>query len=184
MRFFKPELLKRCRSDERAIAEAAEDEWDGAIDAYAAHLKALRRGMPIAARRALRAPSLHDGELLGYMGERAAPRVTMIVRLEGREGEPGSLVAFRYLTATPDGKGGIAAEHHDIGARGDLSKHKPRILADEFDAAEGGATFTHSIMLSNGLVFRVTFRDVSARLVEPFLLPPSLGAGLPDLVLA
>jgi len=182
MRFFTPELLKRCRSSGRAEAEPAEAEWDAAIDAYARHLKALRRDMPIAARRALRLPSLHDGELLGYMGERTAPRATMIVRLEGHEGDPGRLVAFRYLTSTPDGKGGIAAEHHDVGAKGDISKHKSRILADEFDSE--GDVFAHSVMLSNGLVFRVRFRDVSARLVEPFLVPESLGVGLPDLALA
>jgi len=174
MRYFTPELLRRTRSRDEDVAEAASAEWDDRLDDYAEHLKSLRRAMPLQARRAVRrVPSLHDADFLGYLVEKTAPRITLVVRLEGREGEPGPLMVFRYLTATPDSRQNIAAEQADVAMKGDPARHKARILLDEFDQADGN-TFTHSVLLSNGRIFRAHFRDMSARRVEPLTVPGSL----------
>ena len=46
MRYFKPELLARCRSLDDDVAEAAAAEWDQAIARYNAKLAAIRPLFP------------------------------------------------------------------------------------------------------------------------------------------
>ena len=93
MRYFTPELLRRTRSPDEDVAEAASREWDDRLDDYAAHLKALRRLMPIQAKRAVRTmPSLHDADFLGYLVEKTAPRITLVVRLEGNKSAEGKKI--------------------------------------------------------------------------------------------
>ncbi len=179
MKFFTPELLKRCRSGERAVAEAASDEWDAAVEAYAAHLKGLRPLMPNCLRRAVRSmPALHDSRPLGIQSFPGRPRVALRLRLEGRAGAAGEELELVYSTVTPGAKEDVTASRHDIGSKGGVVK----VLYHEFDL-EGPGVFTHSLLLSDGWVLRFRMRDMLARLVES-LEPLPFKAEGPHLALA
>src|SRR5438552_5952067 len=51
MKYFKPDLLARCRSLDDEVAEAAAQEWEQAITDYRARIKAIRLRLPTGARR-------------------------------------------------------------------------------------------------------------------------------------
>ena len=53
MKYFKPDLLARCRSLDDQVAEAAAQEWEQAITDYRARIKAIRLRLPTGARRLL-----------------------------------------------------------------------------------------------------------------------------------
>jgi len=175
MRFFTPELLKRYRSTDDVVADAASEEWDRAIDAYRRHVKDLRRKMSDSAKDAMRLPSLHDARLIGYLAAKG-PLVIMIARLEGSKGVPGPILEYAYHTVGRDGRKGVSSTKHDAGETLP-KKGLPYLLYDEFDLGETPDTFTHSILFSDGTVTRVRFRELTARLVEPLAVPGIQEAG-------
>jgi hypothetical protein len=166
MKFFTPELLRRTRSPDQAVWSAASEEWEVMLKDYSRHLKAIRPRMSDTTRAVLRLPTLHDGLLVGSLGQMKGPQIELLVRLEDRKGEPTRFLLFRYQTATRHSKDSFSEEVHDIGAKGDVTKYKPHILYDEFDVDKRGA-FTHAILLSNGTEVRVRFRDLVVVAAEP-----------------
>src|SRR4051794_36944181 len=80
MKYFKPELLARCRSLDDDEAEAAADGWERAVTAYNAKLATIRRELPPGVRFILDHFSLHDARLFGITVSRAKPWVSLFVR--------------------------------------------------------------------------------------------------------
>jgi hypothetical protein len=169
MKYFKPELLARCRSLED-VAEAAAEEWERAIVAYRARTRAIRLRLPSPARRLLSRVALHDAKVLAIALGRKQPRFTLLVRLEDTPSQPGEILELNYLSVAGE-HGGVTFRKHpqlDRGAAGLGS-----ILYDEFDLDEQRAFFTHSLLLTGGYEIEVRFHALRVRRLEEVLLPPT-----------
>src|SRR4051794_26212152 len=64
LKFFTRELYSKFCSEEDAIANDADEEWEEAIEAYKRHLRRIEKRLPKGAR-ALEKISLHDAYLIG-----------------------------------------------------------------------------------------------------------------------
>jgi len=171
MKYFKLDLLTRCRSLDDDVAEAAAEEWEQAITDYRARIKAIRLRLPTGARRLFANFSLHDAKLLAILSGKRSPRFTLLVRLEGTPSQPGDVLELDYLIVA--GKhGGIAfRKHHPL-----PKKDGPGaawILYDEFDINEERAFFTHSLLLTDGREMEIRFHHLQIRrLKKEVILSP------------
>src|SRR4051794_26690006 len=100
MKYLKPELLARCRSLNDDVADAAAAEWEQALAAYRARVRAIRHQLPSGARVLLSRFSLHDAKVraIAFGGKR--PTLDLVIRLEGIASEPGALLELSYLLVT------------------------------------------------------------------------------------
>ena len=170
MKYFKLDLLTRCRSLDDDVAEAAAEEWEQAITDYRARIKAIRLRLPTGARRLFANFSLHDAKLLAILSGKRSPRFTLLVRLEGTPSQPGDVLELDYLIVA--GKhGGIAfRKHHQL-----PQKDGPGaawILYDEFDLDEQRTFFTHSLLLTGGHEIEVRFHNLRIRPLTEVLFSP------------
>src|SRR5262249_40440945 len=134
MKFFKPDLLARCRSLDDDEAEAAAQEWEQAIADYRARIKAIRLRLPIGARRLYANYPLHDAKVLALEFGRKSPRFTLRLRMEGTPSQPGDILELNYLIVAGDHGGIIFRKHQEL-----VKKDTPAstwILYDEFDIDE------------------------------------------------
>src|SRR5580693_3944723 len=145
MKYFTPELLSRYRSPNEAIADAAADEWDRAIDGYRAHLKAIRLHLPRTVRRLISRIPLHDAKFIAYEHPENSPKLLILVQVEATVSVPSRLLQLNYSLA-PGPDGGASVRKHGQPQVGDQARGW--VLYDEFDMNEKGGFFTHSILLS------------------------------------
>ena len=96
MKYFKPELLARCRSRDDDVAEAAAKEWEEAVVAYRARLEAVRPNLPGKVERLRSRFSLHDAQVLGFAFGSEKARFGILVRPEGSSGQPGKILDITY----------------------------------------------------------------------------------------
>ena len=69
MRFFKPGLYLRYNSDDDAIADGADREWERAIRAYKEHLATFSAQMNDGVKYVAESLCLHDAEILSFQAE-------------------------------------------------------------------------------------------------------------------
>jgi hypothetical protein len=170
MKYFKPELLARCRSPVDDTADAAAKEWERAILAYRKRLQAIRPALPGSVRRLLSRVTLHDAKVLAITaGPERQPWFTLLVRLEGTASSPGELLELTYLCVTGP-HGGVAFKK-----QAPFKKNSPGlgwVLYDEFDFHKKRNFFTHSLLLTGGHEVEIRFRNLRVRCLDEVLLPP------------
>jgi hypothetical protein len=170
MKYFKPELLARCRSLDDDVAEAAAEEWEQASAAYRARLRAIRLQLPPAARRLMSRVTLHDAKVLGVASSRRRPWFSLRLQLEGTPGQPGEALELAYhVVAVPHG--GLVFRKHAI----DQSPPEPLwVLYNEFDIDAERAFFTHSLLLTGGLEMEIRFHNLRIRYLDEVVSPLEL----------
>jgi hypothetical protein len=167
MKYFTPELLARCRSQDDAVADAAAKEWEQASVAYRARLRALRHGLPLSARRLLAHYTLHDAKVLTMAFARK--RLTVQLQLEGTRSQPGDVLELNYVTVLGS-HGGVSIRKHALPQSSTVGSGW--ILYHEFDADEERAFFTHRFLFSSGHEVEFRFNDFSVRRLDDVLLQP------------
>ena len=97
MKYFKPELLARCRSRDDEVAEQRRTEWEEAVAAYQARFHAISTHLPDEVGPLCSRFSLHDAKMLGaaYGTEKAMFGVLLL--LEGVSGYAGKVLELNYL---------------------------------------------------------------------------------------
>jgi len=157
MKFFTPDLLFRFGSEDDAVADAAQADWEKADLAYRKRLnKIILPGLPSAAKSFVKKLCLHDARLLimAVSGDRLT--VSLFLELDD-----------------PRNQGVLL--HYDLARTLKVVKH-PEIrepdtpvewLYDEFDVKVSGGqkVFTHSILFTDGNELRLGFRNM---LAEPY----------------
>ena len=171
MKYFKPELLARCRSRDDDVAEVAANEWEEAVAAYHARLEAVRAHLPGKVERLRSRFSLHDAQVLGIAFGTEKARFGILLRPEGSPTRPGKILDLNYHPAA-GANGGVsirAKVHTDGGPRKDVW-----VLYDEFDLDEQHGFFTHSLLLSDGHEIEVRFTALTVRLLDEIVTPTQL----------
>ncbi len=170
MKYFKPELLARCRSLDDDMAEAAAEEWEQASVAYRARLRAIRLQLPPAARRLVSRVTLHDAKVLGVASSRRGPWFSLRLHLEGTPAQPGEGLELAYhVVAVPHG--GLVFRKHAI----DQSPAEPLwVLYNEFDIDAERAFFTHSLLLTGGFEMEIRFHNLRVRYLDEVVSPLEL----------
>jgi hypothetical protein len=169
MKYFKPELLARCRSLDDDLADAAAEEWEQAVAAYGQRLRAIRRLVPRAVRGLLARVTLHDAKVLTIAAAKGEPRLRIWLQLEGTASQPGEVLELNYLVVAGP-HGGMAVKKHP-----QFKKSAPGlgwVLYDEFNLEEQRAFFTHSLLLTGGYEIEVRFHNLTVRRLNDVLLPP------------
>jgi len=171
MKYFRPELLARCRSSEDSVADAAAKEWDEAVAAYRARFKSIRGKLPPGARRLCTKASLHDARLLGAAWSERQAIFTILLQVVGAKGRGGEVLEMNYHpVAGPNG--GVT-----LGPRTLSEKDAPRlvhVLYDEFDLDEEHSFFTHSLLLTNGREIGIRFHNLTCRWLEHAVSPTDM----------
>jgi hypothetical protein len=166
MRFFTPDLYARLQDPAPAAMDAADADWERAEQAYQDHLRRWGGALaPVLTR--FDGVLLHDAEVLNI--NRCADQFVMVLR---KDIPPRDVVTLTYTLA---GEPIVDREAFPAAYRSGVM----RFEYDEFDVDEQGgpATFTHSILFSNGWEVRVRFRDIQVSLAEP-IYPPGVPAPL------
>ncbi len=155
MKFFTRALIERYGSDDSAVANAADTEWEKALEAYELHLRAIEPELPEHIREFNRL-LLHDA-LVCNMGRRDDRLIMVLLK----EIPPCQLVILTYtLTEEP------------MFDRAGLTLEPRAVLdfqCDELDVVhEGGEKiFTQSIRFGTGLEMTLRFRDLKVVLADP-----------------
>lgn len=169
LKFFKPSLYLRYNSEDDAIADRADAEWERAIRAYKKQLSTISDQMNERVRFVAESLSLHDAQLFSFQPEipvqpwfqppycRGA--ATISLRSEG------TIIHLFYVLWDQVGE--------STPPKGwPFSPLGVHWLYDEVDRAEAPwpSLFWHRILLSDGRVLSIPFTDV---IVESFPVPDS-----------
>jgi hypothetical protein len=161
MKYFTPELIERLGSSDDAIADAAQAEWEDAVDRHEAQLQAIRPHLPPALAHLWDNYHLHDADVLA-MGRQGCS-LLIVLRLDV---PPRDLLVLNYELAE-DPK--IDPDHLPAEARCPL----PQWLYDEIGWVPGSPGYaTHTVLFSNGWQIELHLRDLQVMPVQP-LLPDS-----------
>ncbi len=175
MKYFKPELLARCRSLDDDKAEAAAARWERAVAAYNLKLSAIRRELPAGARFILDHFSLHDARLFGITLSQSKPWVSLFVRLEGIPSRLGNDWELKYVLAK-----GPKHRQFSIDRLQKNTKILARIQYDEFAkvAVYPEKVFAHALLLADGSELRIRFVGLRVQLLQRAIFPSTEPAGL------
>lgn len=174
MRYFKPELLARSRSQDDEVAEAAAKEWEEATAGYEARFNVIAPRLPGGAGELCSRFSLHDAKVLGAAFATEKAMFVILLRLEGASGQIGKVLELNYLPmAGPTG--GVAVKPN---ASLQGRSHKDVwVLYDEFDFNEECRFCTHSLLLTDGREIEVRFTDMKVLLLDEVVTPGYLTEG-------
>jgi hypothetical protein len=146
MKYFTPArhlALQDCSSPE--AMNAADADWEAAVDQYEAYLDTIKPSLPDDVRQLLEGYYLHDSAVVSMARHDARFDVTLQL-----VPPPHELLTISYeLTAEP------TLDEKAFASAGGVS---PLWFYEELSAVSGG--FQHSILLSNGWELTVPFRDV------------------------
>jgi hypothetical protein len=160
MKFFTQDMYRRCRSADEDVVDAASAEWEQANEAYAAHLDRITPLLTPGARE-MAGLLLHDASVRS-MG-RNGGRLLMALQ---KDIPPRDLVLLDYNLA---GEPQVEA----YGERPRPWEAPTDFQFDELDVAQedGETMFTQSIVLGNGWLLRLRFRDVCVTVAHPLAFP-------------
>lgn len=163
MRFFTPELFLRVNSSDDAVADAAQEEWEAATEAYRHHLKKALRGATQSVAELAR-ECFHDAAVQSW---NYGARVEQMARFV-----PESLmgvIRFGPATITLQLPGRAVALVYHIWdeVRAHLAPAEwdertgPKLwLYDEIDSVwPRFGMFVHRVLLSSGEVLEIPFSD-------------------------
>jgi hypothetical protein len=157
MKYFTPELILRTRSDDEAIAEAANEAFDAARDEYWKRSQRIRKRLAAGNVNQIEEQySLHDARLLSVELSQAKPLVVLTLQLEGRGNKDGVVLEIKYQTV-PRIEGAFVLRQHP-----ELQEVTARrvVLYDEFDAEDD--YLTHALLLT-GLAIVIRFTSLQVR---------------------
>jgi len=155
MKYFTPELLARCRSEDDAIADVASEEWERRNKDYEKYLDGIR---PLLSgsrsiRYLLNKLRLHDAKVYS-MALDEDPHFSIFV--QAHDQKDGAL-ELRYRLVSPPRLG-----PHECLAQGGQSSGY-HWLYDEIGVREGLYVFTHSILFAEGVELQLEFNSLSCR---------------------
>jgi hypothetical protein len=170
MKLFTPELYVQINSEDEDVALAAHDEWERRIKRANRHDKKIEAQLPEALRKFCAEQCLHDADWNGIARLPGCSfpcnaQEIMIIACQENTLIPEFLQTFAILqytiTSPPTFERPVQSKH--------FSEVQPIWLYDEIDAVSPGV-FSHSILVSNGLVVTIHFRDFRY-LIAPLLTP-------------
>jgi hypothetical protein len=174
MKFFTPELYLRFNDASDDEAEAAFDEWERAGRRFQRRYKKIESQLPEALRRFHDEQCLHDAD---WCGIAQLPTYTFPLNSPGV-----TIIASQENTLIPEFKNTLAILQYVITAPPVIEKPleakvfsavQPIWLYDEIDLVEPGV-FSHSILVSSGLVVTIQFREFRYH-IAPLLAPSRNG---------
>ena len=166
MRFFTPELYIQFNSADDAEADRADEGWEHAIRDYRRHVDRFRSDLPVGAQR-LAELCLHDAEVQTWDGEinptsNGKIKWSAVAVLTLQNGEEITTLIYSLWDHVSEVTPPSAWR---------FSQEKVHWLYDEIDAAQYRAgAFFHRILLSDGRVLLIPFRDV---VVNGFAVTPA-----------
>jgi hypothetical protein len=165
MRYFTPELYARGNSPNQAEARGVEEEWEAALRRYERRWKKIRAAFPQAVRNFDEAQvCLHDAEVLHLA--RQGERFVIVLQ----PGAPAQTLVILTFTLTEDPV--IATELLPETVR----TRRLVWLYEEFDLDRGGQC-CFEVLLSNGWVVQLRFRDFQFLVGQKILSAPDVPAG-------
>jgi hypothetical protein len=168
MKYFTLDLLARFGSEESAVADAAQAEWDQVCDRYNAYLESIKGEMTPGLRQIEERYYLHDAKIRA-MGRQGRSFV-ILLQLDT---PPHSLVTLTFglveePVITP------AALPAELRSQGPVVEWQ----YDELELLPGDpATWSWSILLSNGWEVCLRFHDVQVQEAQALIPSPGDGTG-------
>ncbi len=167
MKYLRPELHVQLNSADEGLADQAEEKIEQASEACRRHWAAIKPHMPASVVKFCEEQLLHDADVLGP------------AKLDGAPLRPGSgdvvIVAQQVNTLDAAHLNTLIFLHYVTTAEPEVAvpvpsrvfRHDPapHWIWDEFDLVEPGF-FTHSILLSDGRVVTIRFRDFHYHLAQ------------------
>jgi hypothetical protein len=147
MKYFTPELYVEFNSDEPAVADKADADWEKATADYRQHVRKIGGRLPGKARELAESTCLHDAVYSGYL-KAPLPKSSAELAVVAVE-KAGDVVLLIYVLAEEPS----FSAPHAADVFSDIAVHW---LYDEVDATDRGV-FSHDILLSNGRVLSVKF---------------------------
>jgi hypothetical protein len=176
MNYFTQGLYARCNAGDEAIAEAAQAEWETAIERYHRDLAAIRDRLTDNVRQLAEEICLHDYEILSCQSEpdvaesQSAGREPRNQSLIMKLADQGHRVGLTYQTSGP------IEQTSPIGGW-PFSTGKVYWLYDEIDLdptrGDSSPGFVHRVFLSNGSERTIPFRSVSIETAPRVRVEPS-----------
>jgi len=169
MKFFTPELYVRFGSSDDDVALPAHEEWEQVIKRYRRHYKKIETQLPLALRKFHDEQCLHDADLF-------APAI--LPANAPWNGPEVVIVAQQVNTLFPEFINTLAILQYTITTDAVVEvplqaeifrKVQPIWLYDEVDVVEPGV-FSHEILVSDGRVIKLRFRDFNYH-IAPLCLP-------------
>jgi hypothetical protein len=162
MKYFTRERYLALQNFEEAAMDAADADWEEAVERYDAYLQSIRPELPESVRQLLEGFYLHDARVLS-MGQRGE---TFVISLQ-LDVPPNELVTITYTLAGPPEVKTETFPWADPAAVVDW-------LYEEIELVrEGdGHYFVHSILFGNGWEVRIPFRAVHLATAFPLLPLP------------
>lgn len=169
MKYFTPELFARFNSSDDAIALAAHDEWERQLKRYGRHYKKIEAQLPPMLRKFDSEQCLHDADVFApalLPGNAPWKAPTVII------------VAQQINTLFPEFLNTLAILEYTITANPVVEiplpvpvsrQVQPIWLYEEVDVIAPGV-FTHEILISDGRVIKLQFRDFNYH-IAPLCLP-------------
>lgn len=155
LKFFTRELYVKFNSADAAIADAASDEWERAVDDYQKHLRTIEKKLPAGART-LAKLCLHDAELmLPKPGFASLPDFAVVSVAQRIGDEQWKLYLVIYsLSDRPMTAPSTASKP--------FSKKQVHWLYDELDVCGSRSSgFIHRVLFSDGRVLAIPFTNVA-----------------------
>ncbi|HKI30441.1 MAG TPA: hypothetical protein VKA46_01020 [Gemmataceae bacterium] len=157
MKYFTPELVNRFRSLDDDVADAADDEWEEAIKRYHRRIRKIKPHFPEDLRRFKEQHvCLHDAEIFS-MG-RQGDQFVMLLETEPPSAKP--VVLTFILEEAP------TIETHLVK---DARQGKPFYWEYEEWDLDRRKRPTLEVLLSDGSVLKLVFRDFHYLVAEPFV---------------
>ena len=175
MKYFTPDLYVQGNSSDDDVVDRVEEEWERRNKRYQRHYKKIAHELPEALRRFHDEQCLHDADWCGvarlptYAFPLNSQDVTVIARQENTliPEFKNTLAILQYVVAAPP----VIEKPLESKVFSDV---QPIWLYDEIDRV-GPGVFSHSILVSNGLVVTIQFREFRYH-IAPLLNPSRNGA--------
>jgi hypothetical protein len=166
MKYFTPELYIQGNSSDERLVDQAEEAWEQAVTRYRRHYRKIKPQLPEAVRKFHDEYCLHDAAVFGpaKLSINTLPwgfqDVVIVAQNIGTlyAEHLNTLMFLQYaVTAEPVIEVPVPSEH--------FSRSQPYWLYDEIDAIEPGV-FSHEILLSDGRVVKLRFRELRFHLAD------------------
>lgn len=156
MKYFTPELVIRFGSLDDEVADAAQHEWEEALENYEKHLQQLRPDFP-APLQQLELLLLHDAKVLSI-----AQRQKQLIMVLHKEIPPRDLVILTYELESE-----LLIVKEALPAQ--FRREVMEFMYDEIEVTHNNqhAVFCQSILFSNGWEIRLQFSNIEIVLAEP-----------------
>ena len=162
MKYFTRERYLALQNSEKAAIDAADADWENAVERYEAYLQTLRPHMPASVQLLLDGFYLHDARVLS-IGQQ---QDTFVISLQ-LDVPPNDLLSVTYVLAD-------TLEVKKETFPWVKEAYPVDWLYEELEwVCEGDRKhFVHSILFSNGWEIRLPFREVQTVIASPMLPHP------------